>query len=104
MKRYATISVITTAENPKRRFIVTKYPEIPRGSSDIYVYITKGDRYDLLAQTYYYDYTLWWVIARANLNLTDADSLYPPIGEQIRIPAPSRISNILASYAALNGA
>jgi hypothetical protein len=80
-----------------------KYPEIAISDEDIYVITVSGDRYDLLAQTYYYDHTLWWIISRANLNLSDADSLYPPIGEQIRIPAPNRIANILSRYAILNG-
>ena len=102
MKRYATIPVITTVENPKRRFIVTKYPEIPRGSSDIYVYTTKGDMYDLLAKSYYNDSSLWWIISRANPNLTTLDTIYPNPGDQIRIPAPSRISSIIGAYELLN--
>jgi len=103
MNRYSSVAIFATSNDPKRRYVNVKYPEITRGNEDIYVYTTKGDRYDLLAQTYYYDYTLWWIISRANLNLSDADSLYPPIGEQIRIPAPNRIANILSRYAVLNG-
>lgn len=102
MKRYKSINIIATSENPKRRYVITKYPEIVRGSSDIYVYVTKGDRYDLLAQTYYGDYSLWWIIAKANSNLTSLDTLYPNPGDQIRIPAPSRITSILSSYESLN--
>jgi hypothetical protein len=66
------------------------------------VYTTKGDRYDLLAQTYYNDSSLWWIIALSNLNNTAADSLYPNVGEQIRIPAATRVSSILSEYEALN--
>lgn len=102
MKRYSSIPIITTPENQKRRYIVVKYPEIPRGSSDIYVYVTKGDRYDLLAQTYYNDSSLWWIISKANSNLTSLDTLYPNPGDQIRIPAPSRISFIMAAYNNIN--
>ena len=102
MKRYSAISVITTAENPKRRFIVTRYPEISRGPSDIYVYTTKGDRYDLLAKSYYNDSSLWWIISRANPNLTSLDTIYPNPGDQIRIPAFSRIPVIMGAYELLN--
>lgn len=102
MARYSTIPIISTVENPKRRYINTKYPEITRDFSDIYVYTTKGDRYDLLALSYYGDAQLWWVIARANTNNTTPDSLFPNTGEQIRIPGPSRISTILSLYENLN--
>ena len=102
MARYSGIPVITTPNNPKRRYINVKYPEITRDFSDIYVYTTKGDRYDLLALSYYGDVQLWWIIARANTNNTIPDSLYPNVGEQIRIPGPSRISFILGKYESLN--
>jgi hypothetical protein len=102
MARYSGIPVITTPTNPKRRYINVKYPEITRDFSDIYVYTTKGDRYDLLALSYYGDVQLWWIIARANTNNTTPDSLFPNIGEQIRIPGPSRIAFILGEYESLN--
>jgi hypothetical protein len=84
MKRYRPIPIISTEENPKRRYVVTKYPEIPRGSSDIYVYVTKGD------------------ISKANSNLTSLDTIYPNPGDQIRIPSPSRVTTIISSYELLN--
>jgi phage tail protein X len=102
MKRYSIIPVITTPEDPKRRYVVTKYPEISRESSDIYVYTTKGDRYDLLAQSYYNDSSLWWIISKANPNLTSLDTIYPNPGNQIRIPSPSRIASIIGTYELLN--
>ena len=102
MNRYNFIHIISTKNDLKKRYIVTKYPEITRDSLDIYVYVTKGDRYDLLAQTYYNDSSLWWIIARSNFNLTSLDTIYPNPGDQIRIPSPSRISSILSSYEILN--
>jgi hypothetical protein len=101
MARYSSIQIINTIENPKRRYTNLKYPEITVDFSDIYVYTTRGDRYDLLAQTYYGDSSLWWVISRANPSQT-SDSLLPNPGEQIRIPAASRISIILGQYEDLN--
>jgi hypothetical protein len=102
MARYTQIPIISTPENTNRRYVKVKYPEIPRGPQDIYVYTTKGDRYDLLAQSYYGDSSLWWIIALCNLNNTIPDSIYPNIGSQIRIPAATRISSILAKYETLN--
>jgi hypothetical protein len=102
MARYSNIPIVTTQTDSNRRYTVVKYPIIPLGPSDIYVYTTKGDRYDLLALNYYGDASLWWVIARANANNTIPDSLYPNVGEQIRIPSPSRISTILGEFETLN--
>jgi hypothetical protein len=102
MARYTQIPIISTPENTNRRYVKVKYPEIPRGSQDIYVYTTKGDRYDLLAQSYYGDPLLWWIIALCNLNNTTPDSIYPNVGEQIRIPASDRIAGIISEYETLN--
>jgi hypothetical protein len=101
MARYSTIPIITTTEDPKRRYINTKYPEIKPEFADTYVYTTVGDRYDLLALRYYKDVSLWWVISRANPS-QPSDSLFPNSGEQIRIPAASRLASILGAYDNLN--
>ena len=76
-----------------------KYPEIPLSVSDIYVITQVGDRYDLLANQYYKDKSLWWVIAIANPSITYG-TLTIPSGVQIRIPI--NISDILNSYNKLN--
>ncbi len=102
MARYTYIPIVSTPNDPKRRYINVKYPPIPRDTSDIYVYTTKGDRYDLLAQEYYNDSSLWWIISRANTNISAPDSLFPNIGEQIRIPSPTRVAVILGEYDVLN--
>lgn len=107
MNRYNPIST-QEGPNPTQnsqdkilRYITTKYPIISRSSQDIYVYTGVGDRYDILAQAYYNDSTLWWVILKANSNLSK-DSLKPPVGSQIRIPSPTRIPNIISEYESLN--
>jgi len=60
------------------------YPDIPISEDDIYIITTGGDRYDTLAQQFYGDSTLWWVIASANTSKTD--SLVTKPGVQLRIP------------------
>ena len=104
MNRYENLPYfvgITTNQEVKSSFPNIKYPEIPLDFSDIYVYTTRGDRYDTLAQQYYKDSTLWWVIPRANPN-QNPDSLIPSIGSQLRIPSNGRIPTILAQYENLN--
>ena len=76
-------------------FGTTKYPVVPLSSSDIYVITQEEDRYDQLAQQYYGDSSLWWVISSANQFLKQ-DSYYIPLGTQIRIP--SNIGAIIANY------
>tara|TARA_R110001592_G_scaffold335904_1_gene620929 strand:+ start:1126 stop:1503 length:378 start_codon:yes stop_codon:yes gene_type:complete len=82
-------------------YLNVKYPSISLAFSDTYVYTSRGDRYDLLAQNFYGDSNLWWVIVRANPSQTP-DSLIPEIGAQIRIPSKDRLSNILSLYDSLN--
>ena len=62
----------------------TILPSIPKSISDIYITSIFGDRLDMLAQKYYGDVTLWWIIAQANH--LGKGSLHITPGTQIRIP------------------
>lgn len=62
------------------------YPEVPLSENDIYIYSSKGDRFDILALQYYKDSSLWWIISIANETLKQNSLLIPP-GIQIRIPS-----------------
>ena len=85
MSRYQNIQSFFATPTLPRRYVNVKYPEISKEFNDIYVYTTQGDRYDLLANTYYRNSSLWWIISTANQD-SSYDSLIPPIGIQIRIP------------------
>ncbi len=98
MRRYSSIPT-TKSPSGKQIYKTTRYPEIPRSANDIYVYTTDGDRFDTLAQQYYGDSSLWWIISISNNNL-DQNSLTPPVGSQIRIP--SNPNPIIAEYEAIN--
>ena len=98
MNRYQDIKKIKNSEGITY-YRDNKYPVIPLSVNDIWVITTSEDRYDRLAQQYYNDYTLWWVISIANDNLPQ-NSLYPPEGTQIRIP--TNVSEILSNYNKLN--
>ena len=77
----------------------TKYPEIPLSENDIYVITVIGDRLDILANRYYGDPTLYWIISAANPSQSFS-SMYLTEGSQLRIP--NNLSNVLAAYNALN--
>ena len=98
MNRYANIPVIKSPDK-KQMYQTVRYPEIPRSEDDLYVYTNIKDRYDTLAQQYYGDSSLWWIIANANGILTQG-SLTPPIGSQIRIPINPTPS--ISAYQVLN--
>lgn len=70
------------------------YPEIAPTNTDYYVITTVEDRLDLLAFDFYQDSSLWWIIASANA--LPGDSIYPPVGIQLRIPTDIR--TVLGSY------
>jgi phage tail protein X len=81
----------------------SRYPEVPLSENDIYVITTQGDRFDILAQQYYNDSSLWWVISIANtgnagagtLPVLPQNSLVIPEGVQIRIPNnPLEVYNV----------
>jgi|TARA_R100001163_G_C5051328_1_gene188118 phage tail protein X len=98
MGRYSTIQTNITARG--RRFKeTTKYPDIPLSYNDIYVYTDEGDRFDILAQSYYKDPSLWWIISIANPQLTQM-SMFPPLGVQIRIP--TNIGGIISQFERFN--
>jgi len=60
------------------------YPNIPKKDTDIYIATQGGDRLDTLANQFYNDSSLWWIIASAN-NIHDATFTLPD-GTILRIP------------------
>lgn len=84
MNRYSNIKQFKT-EDGKRYLNNPIYPFIPPTEDDLYVITTGGDRYDALAQQFYGDYRLWWIIASANNSKKSSFFVEP--GVQLRIPA-----------------
>tara|TARA_R110000823_G_scaffold206606_1_gene337278 strand:- start:175 stop:477 length:303 start_codon:yes stop_codon:yes gene_type:complete len=70
----------------KRHYKAAKYPEIPLSISDIYIITTVEDRLDSLANHFYNDVDLWWIIAIANPDIVRRDSFRLKSGLEIRIP------------------
>jgi hypothetical protein len=85
MNRYQNIP--KTKIDKKLVYVTSRYPEVPVTSDDVYVYSVQGDRFDVLAQQYYKDSSLWWIISIANTDILPQNSLIIPEGIQIRIPA-----------------
>jgi len=78
-------------------YLPTQYPNLVPSNEDYYIISRDQDRLDLIAYDFYGDATLWWVIAMAND--LPGDSMFPPLGFQLRVPA-----NIDAALNAFDGA
>lgn len=50
----------------KEVYTTTIYPNIPLRDDDLYIATETGDRLDTLANQFYNDPNLWWIIATAN--------------------------------------
>ena len=106
MNRYLNIPTIKINNKPVYRTV--KYPEIPLNENDIYVTTVQGDRFDILANQYYQDQSLWWIISIANTAIAGTslpsdlpqNSLNIPPGSQIRIP--TNYVEILNDFKTLN--
>ena len=106
MNRYQ--DTLLSSTGGKLYYQTTKYPEVPLSNDDIYLYTTQGDRFDILANNYYGDQSLWWIISIANTAIAGTslpsdlpqDSLVIPEGSQIRIP--SNYPGVLNSFKVLN--
>ena len=86
MNRYQDIKILKNLQG-RDYYATVRYPEIPLSESDVYVITTDGDRFDTLAQQYYQDSSLWWIISIANTDKLNQSTLITPPGIQIRIPA-----------------
>ena len=84
MSRYTNSEKLQTKGSKKQYLESTIYPIVKASDMDLYIISEKGDRLDLLANKYYGDQTMWWIIATAN-NINDA-TFYVEPGIQLRIP------------------
>ena len=99
MSRY-TDTRIKRNKDLNRVYSYTLYPKIPIKNSDIFIAPTYGTRLDILANEYYKDPTLWWIIAQAN-GIKGFTALYTEnFKGQLRIP--TEIQDILNEFSSMN--
>jgi phage tail protein X len=98
MNRYQNIP--KTKINKKLVYQTSRYPEVLLSPNDIYVYTTQGDRFDTLAQQYYNNSSLWWIISIANTDKVNQSTIVIPEGLQIRIPAT--YANVIQDFNIIN--
>jgi hypothetical protein len=95
--RYRSSKILKTSTGVQYQSS-TIYPKIKANDNDLYVISEAGDRLDILANKYYKDPSMWWIIATAN-NLNDANFYVEP-GIQLRIP--TNINRILSDLEKIN--
>ena len=98
VRRYMNLGVFNSRTG-QEIYRNIKYPEIPIGDRDFYLYASEFDRYDLLANRFYNNQSMWWIISIANSN-NELNSLFPPVGKRIRIPADPQA--ILTEFSEIN--
>lgn len=92
MSRYTTSQTLKRVAE-QRRISTVIIPVIPLSSQDTYIKTTSPERLDKLANTFYGDATLWWIIAVSNG--LGKGSLYVPENTTIRIPPSANIQQII---------
>lgn len=91
--RYNTTEITNDVDTGKRRKNTTILPVIPAGINDVQILTTSIERLDKLANTFYGDASLWWVIAVAN-SLGKGTIIVPP-NTLLRIPSTEQLFDIL---------
>ena len=91
--RYQNIGT-QKATNGETIYLPTKYPTLVPSNNDYYIIAREEDRFDLIANDFFGDPTLWWVVVMAND--LPGDSMYAPPGFQLRIPG--NLNNALTAY------
>lgn len=101
MGRYSNIKTISNPKdnNGANFYATSNYPVVPLSENDIYVLTEETDRLDLLANQFYGDPSLWWIISISNRSLPQ-NSLTLEAGTQLRIPGNP--GQVLDLYKKLN--
>ena len=92
-RRYESIGTYKTNVG-KVIYLPTRYPSLAPSNNEYYIIARAEDRLDLVATDFFGDPTLWWVVAMAND--LPGDSMFPPMGFQLRIPG--NLSDALQAY------
>ena len=90
-------SKILRDENGTRYLNRVEYPSIPIRDDDIFIRGVFGETFMNIANRFYQDKDLWWIISRAN---NQSDSIYTVPGKEYRIP--QNINLILQELEQLN--
>lgn len=92
MSRYSTNSILSDAAG-MRRLESLILPIVPLSKDDVYIQTTSIERLDKLANNFYGDSTLWWIIAVANG--LGKGTIIVPKNSKLRIPSDTNIQQLI---------
>lgn len=94
MSRYQTSKQLKSPKG-KRRISTVIIPPSPESDLDTYIEITSADRLDKIADQFYGDASLWWVIASSNG--LGKGTLIVEQNQLIRIPSVTSIQDLISN-------
>jgi nucleoid-associated protein YgaU len=94
MSRYQTSKQLKTPSG-KRRINTVIIPPVPETDLDTYIEVTSTDRLDKIANQFYGDANLWWVIA--STNGLGKGTLIVEENQIIRIPSIASIQDLISN-------
>lgn len=92
MARYKNVKILKNI-GEQRKFNTLIIPTFPRTAADTFIRVTSPERLDKLADSFYGDATLWWIIAVTNG--LGKGSLHVPANSILRIPANENIQEFI---------
>lgn len=93
MNRYSATNTIKNNQGIRRNSTIILPNSISNPLTDIFIKTTSVERLDKLAQQFYNDASMWWIIAATN-NIGKG-TLLVPIDTELRIPAAESVMNML---------
>lgn len=93
MNRYSATNTIKNNQGIRRNSTIILPNSISNPLTDIFIKTTSVERLDKLAQQFYNDASLWWIIAATN-NIGKG-TLLVPTDTELRIPAAESVMNML---------
>ena len=84
MARYNSTTITVDKRRRFRVYKPTMYPSIPMKDSDTFIAPVVGQKLENIANEYYGDGSLWWIIAKAN-NINDSTVISNTL-KRVRIP------------------
>ena len=102
MDRLKRIGIRSDSVKKHQRYYKNiEYPKISIDPNDIYILSRVGDRLDSMANDFYKDTSLWWIISKANIDKISRDSFFIKPGLQLRIPQDTE--KIIQDFEKING-
>jgi len=83
--RYNNIETLRSIKNNAKHYATVYFPELPLSDNDTYILTDNTDTFTSIANNFWGDVNLWWIIPAINPNIRK-DSFRCASGTQLRLP------------------